>query len=148
MNELKFQKNLVDAANNFGGHGFKANNRFLVGVADLSIKLPDYPHIFLECKKHNTLTGTQNTGLTPHQREFLKNYRKAGGVAGWVTFAPVKGQRDYYDIFASTDVSAVRVDFDASMDFYCKHRGGLWPIEWIVNQIVKGHGVHKSYSKS
>lgn len=150
MNELDFQKHLVDAAVDYGGHAFKCNNRFLVGVADLSIKLQKRPHVYLECKKHNTLKGAQNTGLTPHQLKFLRDYRKAGGISAWATFAPIKGKRDAYRVFTCTTLEA-RIDFDAGhhvawvMD---RMRGEPWPIERMIDLIVATHGPHKSYTQS
>ena len=40
MNELSLQRLIVDAVNNAGGFSRKLNNRYLIGVSDLLVKLP------------------------------------------------------------------------------------------------------------
>lgn len=141
MNELKFQGYLVDAALDIGGHAFKCNNQFMTGVSDLSVKLLRLPHLYIEAKRHSWLHGIKEAGLTPHQRKFLFDYRQAGGVAGWVTFAPAKGKRDCYDIYASADIGTlthdVRIDFSSATMLY-RARGEGWPITDIVKTIIAG----------
>lgn len=147
MNELKFQGHIVDEANDdLKGHAFKCNNRFLVGVADLSIKIPKFPHVYWEAKKLNRLRGIQKIDLTPHQRKFLKDYRKAGGVSGWIVFAPLKGKRDFYEIYASADLEATTFDFkDGNVSgINVRQRGGPWGVEFLIMNTVKGAGFRET----
>lgn len=151
MNELHFQKHLVDAANELGGHAYKCSHQFTVGVVDLSVKLRAFPHVFMECKRHSWLNGAKEAGLTPHQRKFMREYREAGGITGWCTYAPTKGKRDWYDIYASADIGSITSDVRVVFNFtnvYRRPRGEPWPIEWIIKQIVNQSGVHRSYSES
>lgn len=134
MREVDFQKHLADAAGDLGGHAFKCNNQYLAGVSDLSIKLPALPHVYLEAKRHDSFNGSKVIGLTPLQERFLKDYRSADGVAGWVSYAPIKGQRDCYHIVASSNITREKFDF-AGADKLVKMRGGPWPIEEIIRAV-------------
>lgn len=91
MNELDLQKKIVDAYNLNGGFAFKCSNRFLIGVVDISQMSPGAPHCYNECKvvKHPVKSATVPLELTDKQRKFLRDYRKAGGVAIYTVFMKV-----------------------------------------------------------
>lgn len=89
MKETDLQRRAVEAINQHGGHAFKAANRFLVGVADLSIKLPQLPHAFCEVKLEDWPVKKDWISIetTVLQRKFLRTYRQAGGLSLVAIFA-------------------------------------------------------------
>ena len=161
MKELTAQGYLVNAAEKAGGHAFKMNNRFIKGVFDLSVKLPGRPHVYVEVKmasrlhmsNHRTERQTTVCTLTPHQWNFLRAYKKAGGIAGWVAIAPYgRGQRFYASADDKTQIH--RIDLRGP-GFFDRHHGDAWPIEEIVDRIqhdcmnrVHPDGSKITYSRS
>lgn len=155
MNELKVQAEIIKAARELDAHAFKANNRFMKGVPDLSIKLPKYAHTWIEvkferrfsssirlkrpdlidadwrayCKEH---TSAVNIDLTPHQRRFLRDERSAGGSAGWLMVV-AQGNGGYW-LCCSFGLPSHGVLYLGS-DWMEKPRGGKWPVEAIVNRL-------------
>lgn len=90
MKELDCQKLIVDAVREHGGMAHKMAHRFLVGVADLLVKLPGYPAAIIEVKLEQLRTGGKTTLITPDvtvlQDKFIKNYYNAGMTAGVASF--------------------------------------------------------------
>lgn len=83
MNELAAQSFVVDAVCNAGGAAHKMSNRFLIGVADLSVKLPSRPCMFVEVKLEHIGRTTKpahqfKLDVTVPQSKFLLKYQKAG----------------------------------------------------------------------
>lgn len=80
MNELNFQKELIDAVEGYAGAGHKMSHRFLVGVADLLIKLPRYPAVLIESKHSKLGPNSKVVRVEPTalQFKFLRYFRKAG----------------------------------------------------------------------
>lgn len=99
MIETQCQQLVVDAVVNAGGRALKFNNRFLVGVVDLLIKMPLYPAFVLEAKKHDFAANTINRdgvftfdlGVTEKQKKFLREWHGAGMAAGVISFIQQKG---------------------------------------------------------
>ncbi len=94
MNELGMQALIVDAVNGSGGFARKLSNRFLVGVVDLLVKLPDYPAGVLEVKQRdlprdNNLTWKLD--VTGPQQRFLRDAHGAGMPAGVASFMHRRG---------------------------------------------------------
>lgn len=90
LNELDLQTKIVDAVKDVGGHAFKCSNRFLIGVVDISMKIPGFPHAYNEVKLVKPWpkkSATVSLDTTPKQIKFLKEYRKAGGKAMYTVFA-------------------------------------------------------------
>lgn len=143
MNELQIQRELCVAANRMGGHAFKCNNQFLVGVADLSITLPGYPHVYLEVKyvKSFTLKNTvclNNKSMpTHHQRRFMRQIQEAGGYAGWVLVVGMKpdGRVAFYVSSNYTFDKDTNLCFNES--WVVRERGAPWPIQCIIDRLIQ-----------
>lgn len=91
MNELKCQGLAVAAVNKAGGFAYKMSHRFLVGVVDLFVKLPDCNAMMIEAKFHRLSPKahddvTWDLGVTAPQRRFLERAHKAGITTGVVSF--------------------------------------------------------------
>ena len=149
--ELDIQAHLVKAANAEGMHAFKSNNRFLVGVADLSIthtvKSP-YGKVcfqgtsYIEVKyvKTPSKKGVYQVGLTVPQRNFLRDNNQAGGCSGWLlVVALAKGVYEcypgYYDPATPKDQSIWTGPHNIK---FTKGIGDLWPIREILQHIWMG----------
>lgn len=92
--ETDLQKLAIDAVNERGGFAFKMSHRFLIGVADLFIKLPDHPVKLLEVKQTVLAPGSEHRfdpGLTVLQERFLKDARAAGVDVGILSFVQARG---------------------------------------------------------
>ena len=99
MIETEMQKLLIDAAKSVGGQGLKLNNRFLVGVVDLLIKIPDRQPFWLEAKKIDLSQLTVDTtnhiwtlDVTQRQKAHLRDWTAAGMLCGVASFVQIKGQ--------------------------------------------------------
>ncbi len=93
--ELDNQKWVIEAVQSVGGFGHKMNNRFMVGVPDLYIKLPKFQGSFFECKVA-PLPKRENTPITlkvtPLQERFLRRAQRAGTDAGVISFVEFRDQ--------------------------------------------------------
>ncbi len=90
LKEIDLQSKIVDAVRGSDGHAFKCSNRFLIGVPDISMKLKAMPHAYNEVKLVKPwpkVSATVELELTEKQRKFLREYRKAGGIAMYTVFA-------------------------------------------------------------
>lgn len=96
MIETEMQKLVVDAVIEGGGRALKFNNRFLIGVCDLFLKLPGHQPMLLEAKKIDlsakTFDHTWNVGATKKQQDFLRNWHEAGMLTGVVSFIQTPGR--------------------------------------------------------
>lgn len=149
--ELQVQADLVSAVKLAGGFGFKSSNAYTVGVADLSLQLPPYPHMFLEIK---FLRGLRRScrypvALTPHQRKFIREVQEAGGVAGWLLAVEVKKglgriimqvgihpDAEHTTIIPPTEGAIANSPL--SQLGIVRERGGPWPIQTIMDRISRG----------
>lgn len=88
-NELHYQSLVVKAVKLDGGFAFKSSNRFLAGVADLYVKLPNHPAAYWEVKLDAwpKKATTIKLDLTPLQKKFLHDNQAAGGSSGVIGFA-------------------------------------------------------------
>lgn len=108
-NELRLQSLVVRAVNSHGGFAFKLSNRFLVGVPDLLIHLPNTGTGIWEVKscEMGKLREQFTLKVTPLQDKFLRVMSKAGGTCGVISFIEIG--RDVfmaayqYDIIAYKD---------------------------------------------
>jgi len=96
MIETECQKLVTDAVEEARGEGLKLNNRFLVGVVDLLVKLPDCPPMWLEAKLAKFSdkikpTHRWDVGCTAKQKEFLRDWHRAGMLTGVVSFVQTTG---------------------------------------------------------
>lgn len=146
MNELDVQRELVKSAIAQGGFGWKLNNRFLKGVADILVKFPMLPAVVIEVKMVPGL-GKKDVivELTDHQERFLKRYRDAGGVSGWLAVAPIKPAGSYH-LFASSTID-IKNSVLAEADVLIRRPGKTWPIMAIAIMLAKQTG-RVEYAKS
>lgn len=93
MIETDCQKLLVAAAEEVGGRGILFNNRFVIGIPDLLIKLPSYQPMILEAKLHKFSARTlalsyqiADIGATKLQKDQLRDWSYAGMLTGVVSF--------------------------------------------------------------
>lgn len=88
MKEIDAQSLIVQAVCDKGGYAHKLSNRFLIGVADLLVKLPDAPAALIEVKLEdiNRREGSFKLKPTVLQRKFLQSYQDAGMRAGMASF--------------------------------------------------------------
>lgn len=104
MKETDYQKFVLDIVRDAGGAGHKLSNRFLVGVSDLLIKLPDREAALIEVKLVKFAPRTKqdhrfDLGVTVLQREFLKKYNKAGMKTGVLSFVEHGRQKLWAEVF-------------------------------------------------
>lgn len=87
MNELGYQKLIIDVVRDAGGAAFKLSNRFLIGVPDLLVKLPRCEAALLEVKLNPfpKKSPTIRLAVTRPQELFLQKFRKAGMITGYVS---------------------------------------------------------------
>lgn len=96
MIETEMQQLIVDAVKEGGGQAIKFNNRFIVGVCDLLLKMPGHQPMILEAKKIDLSARTQNhvwdVGCTKKQQDFLRDWHEAGMLTGVVSFIQTPGR--------------------------------------------------------
>src|ERR1700679_2322586 len=98
MIETECQSLVVAAVKEVGGQALKLNNRFLVGVVDLFLKLPDTQPMWLEAKLHKFSASTiargyhiADIGCTHKQKQWLRDWGYAGMLTGVVSFVMEQG---------------------------------------------------------
>lgn len=136
MNELDFQKCLVDSAIADGGFGYKASHRDLNGILDLVIQIPEYPTWFIECKfdRHPIENWTKvHVNLSPHQANTMRQLQRSGGRAGWVVLVPMKDQKDCYHMVMGVDPSAKYAKIDS--EAIRRLRGGDWHATAVIRSL-------------
>lgn len=91
MEEVDLQKEVIKSVISAGGYGHKLSNRFITGVADLLIKLPDCVATVLEVKFGRYVVPLRApkiaVEITSPQARFLRGYHNAGMVVGLLSFA-------------------------------------------------------------
>lgn len=96
MIETECQQLIVEAVVDGGGRSLKFNNRFMVGVCDLLIKMPLHQPMMLEAKlvhlAPSTVSHVWKSGCTEIQKRFLRDWNDAGMLTGVVSFIQRKGQ--------------------------------------------------------
>lgn len=116
--ELQMQKETVDAVRTVGGFAHKMSNRFLIGVADLLIKLPqtEHPAMVLEVKinKLPLKTKTITLNVSPLQERYLCDAAAAGMPAGVLSF--VKGPNRMLMVSMMNIADAFAVDYKVNLE--------------------------------
>lgn len=83
MREVDAQLELARACREAGGAGTKLSNRFLIGVADLLLKLPDRPPALIEAKMADVVIGKAVwVEPTTIQLRWLNDWKRAGMTTG------------------------------------------------------------------
>ena len=137
--ELRYQKQIVDDVKFFDrrSYAIKMSNRFIAGIPDLLIKVPDYEILFVEVK-YTVLPKTSSTVLvetTAIQKRTLKVMAGAGlAVAVWV----------FVDVGKSTGIAKVgwdrtSIDIDPAKLIY-RPKGKIWPIKELLTN-PDGYGI-------
>lgn len=126
MNELGYQHWVIQQVKAAGGHAWKSNNRFLIGVADLMVKLPGYQCCTLEVKK-NKLPVKKNSivlDVTPLQSKFLRDCAAAGMPAGVLSFLTTPKRKTDKSLiipieaFPNEQLKDFDVDFEVAGSYY------------------------------
>lgn len=120
--ELDLQKRIVDVVREHGGYAHKMSHRFLVGVVDLSVKLPRHPAMFLEVKKDDLPKKADHVdlNLTVPQMRFLRDYHNAGMITGAVSFL-LDGPRLRVAVFSYPRLAEVGKYIPVS-EYFCLSR--------------------------
>jgi hypothetical protein len=82
--ESKFKTALVDECRELGAYARRHEDRFALGLLDMSIKFPGYPHLMAEGK----LVHHQKFAPTLRQWVEGENYQAAGGLCCLIGFDP------------------------------------------------------------
>ena len=86
--ESRLKAELVTECKKLGAYARRHEDRYALGLLDLSIKFPGYPHLLAEAK----IIDWQKFEPTPRQYEEGKQYTAAGGLCcliGWTKFDKV-----------------------------------------------------------
>lgn len=140
MNELQIQREVVRDLIAAGGFGFKSNNRFLIGVADLYLLHHGFPQpLWLEVKfeRHMPKNGAVRLDLTPLQRRFICNVNRHGGVAGWLLVVS-SGRNEYACAVGRNPIYERVASWPLPLH---KKRGQPWPILAIMDLIHHIHSI-------
>mgnify|MGYP001615272657 CR=1 FL=1 len=150
MNELKIQRQLIEAIQALGGYAYKASHRFMGGVADLDITLPDYRHWKWEIKYLPQVPskGKVTVRLSPLQEQFIRDIHKAGGCAGWVCVVRDPANKEginYWILMGVTERGPHTFDLNDrhQINVIWKNRGQPWPIPYIMSYMESAHAVQR-----
>jgi hypothetical protein len=129
--ELRYQTQILEDVKSFDRRSFaiKMSNRFLGGIPDLLIKVPDYEIVFVEMKQVDLSpkSKTIKVETKPIQKVTLKLMERAGiSVAVWivVSFDGTSG------IARTTwDTTTMKIDTDKLI---YRPRGQIWPIKELI----------------
>lgn len=133
MNELALQKDVVDLVKNRDGFGLKMSNRFLVGVADLLIKLPNWPAMVIEVKlnKKPLRPGTVLLNLQVAQYNFLERTNTANMPCGVLSFMGASKRDLWVQFQPFSDLvrnDALKVVFHTENYQRLQKFNDLWPL--------------------
>ena len=125
INELHFQSQVIDDIIGYNPKSWaiKLAHRFLAGIPDLLIKVPDYDALFIETKVTRPTKNGIKVETTPLQRATMHMMNRAGlKVAVWVLVDGVGIVRCTYDVttIKRWDNALTRV------------RGKGWPVEELL----------------
>lgn len=88
MNELDAQRLVIESVHSHGGFAVKLSHRFMVGVSDLLVQIPDLPTGLWEVKMDDLPKQNDYVQLKPTAKQvrFLEKFKKAGGHSGLISF--------------------------------------------------------------
>lgn len=86
--ESKYKAELVKDCVRAGAYARRLEDKWAVGLLDLTIKFPDYPHVLAEGK----IVPHQQFGPTLRQYEEGKRYIDAGGIACLIAWDKATGR--------------------------------------------------------
>jgi len=134
--ELQYQTHLVKACKGVGGFAFKLSNRFLGGIPDLFLQMPNFPSLMVEVKLWKTLPKPGSNrpianGLTALQKQTLMQMHLAGSHCGWLAICQ-EGTSEYIYTCQDPNHNPTVEEFRAkSVE---RKRGKSWPV--ILPQIL------------
>ncbi len=118
-----------------GAVAFKMAHRFISGIPDLLIKVPEYPVILVEMKlvKFNSLkTRSIKVQTTELQRRFMQDFEMAGiHCEVWIV---IEGGKNPEMIRAP--YNSERVDLEEK-SIVVRERGQKWPIMKFLSEPLK-----------
>ncbi len=125
--ESKLKAKLVSDCRKLGAYARRHEDRYAIGLLDLSIKFPGHPHLLAEGK----IVDWQKFEPTPRQYEEGKRYIAAGGLCcliGWTKFDQVMFIHPWAE-------SAMRADSFPPGGSYFEHAQTLK--DWLDWQAIK-----------
>lgn len=101
MKELELQSMVVNLVKSRGGYAHKRSHKFLAGIADLLIKIPEHPAFIVEVKQRLLDASRIQTPIlndvTALQKKDLRDAQAAGMNAAVMSFLQTKsGMRSLY----------------------------------------------------
>ena len=134
MNELNFQKALVDAAKKMGGWGHKMSHAQFVGIPDLFIAIPGYGQYIIECKWKKRGTWIIGKKIScPHPTEIQRVKLQRMRDAGVSVHVAVLFDNDPQYVFFTEELDRDWV-IPSNTDFIRRKRGEPWANvmqEWL-----------------
>jgi hypothetical protein len=134
MSELIFQKQIIDDAKEFDKRtfGLKMNHRFVSGIPDIILKVPNYEVLFIEAKMIRlTSKGVINVNTTDIQRATMRLMARAGfRVEVWVAVSVVDKQ---YLVRTAYNSTTLHID---ECELIERPRGKKWPIQYLLEHPV------------
>ena len=129
ISELQFQNQILDDVLKYNPKSWaiKLSHRFIAGIPDLLIKVPDHDVLFIETKIAKPTKNGIKVETTPLQRATMHMMNRAGlKVAVWILVDEVGLVRCTYNV---TEISK----YDNSVT---RVRGKGWPIEELITNYT------------
>lgn len=136
MNELAYQRLIIKSVIEYGGAGWKQNNRFLVGVPDLLLQVLGWGTSICEVKKTTypyDLSCQVKFTLSQLQLNTLRSWSEAGGIGGVIVIA-TRGKDAYIAAYPTSRIGDTIIRVPAN-DFIHLSRGKREEI--IVTEIQR-----------
>jgi hypothetical protein len=125
--ESKLKTELASECRKLGAYARRLEDRYAIGLLDLTIKFPGCPHLMAEGK----LVAHQSFGPTLRQYEEGRRYEAAGGLCALLGWDP-KTKVMFVHRWAKT---ATKADSFPPGGSYKEHAQTL--LEWLVWQTTK-----------
>ena len=125
ISELHFQNQILEDVVNYNPKAWaiKLAHRFLAGIPDLLIKVPDHDVLFIETKIAKPTKNGIKVETTPLQRATMQMMNRAGlKVAVWILVDEVGLVRCTYDV----------TEMKRWNNVVTRVRGKGWPIEELI----------------
>lgn len=139
LNELREQKRLIDdiKAQHPKAMAWKCSHRFLAGVPDLRIAVPDYPSWWLEVKigKWPAYGNQMTIGLTELQKHWIRTAQAAGENVGWAVIV----ERPDHDLamYVGRYTDDDKVWTSSAHSTIRTRRNGQWKLPFLVRFFEK-----------
>lgn len=135
LNELREQRRLIEdiKAQDPQAMAWKCSNRFLAGVPDLRIAVPNQSAFWLEIKveKWPSRGIELPVNLTALQRHWLKRAITAGEIAGWAVIVERPDRDLGMYVGMNPDVDKIPTIL-SPLSTIRKRVGGRWALKFLV----------------